>query len=123
MNQKSQRANYSFIAAVLVVVVTFVTPDLLSAQQTIDSPPKDAPKVEIHKLVDLAGAKNLGLKTRPLEQIDIEMSKQVTSKKIIGCSALIFKDGKEVYYGQWGQRDARKGLPIQRDTIFRIYSI
>lgn len=47
----------------------------------------------------------------------------VADEKVIGHNALIFKDGEVVFYDEAGQRNSRKDLPIQRDTIFRIYSM
>ncbi len=120
-----QESNHfaSFSRAIIVFIASTLTPSLLVAQTTATKSEAETQELKIHKLVDLSGAKKLGLKTGPLEQIDLEMTKQVSNERIVGCSALIYKDGHEAYYGHWGQRDAKKKLPIERDTIFRIYSM
>ena len=56
-------------------------------------------------------------------QIGEVMQKAVDDKKVIGHNALIFHEGKVVYYDGWGQRNAAKAQNISRDTIFRIYSM
>ncbi|MEL7500112.1 MAG: serine hydrolase domain-containing protein [Planctomycetota bacterium] len=55
--------------------------------------------------------------------VDELLESAVEDEKVIGHSALIFHQGKEIYYGDFGDRNARKSLPLQRDTIFRIYSM
>lgn len=57
------------------------------------------------------------------EKIDRLLSQAVDDDKVIGHSALIFQEGDVTYYSEHGDRDGEKGLPVQRDTIFRIYSM
>jgi len=57
------------------------------------------------------------------ERVDKVISRLVENERIIGCTALVFHNGKELYYRDWGQRDRENELPITRDTIFRIYSM
>ncbi len=54
---------------------------------------------------------------------DGALNEAVENGQVVGHNALIFQDGKVLYYGQFGQRDRAKDLPMQRDTIFRIYSM
>ncbi|MEM7476214.1 MAG: serine hydrolase domain-containing protein, partial [Planctomycetota bacterium] len=51
------------------------------------------------------------------------MQKAVDDEKVIGHNALIFHQGEVVYYEDWGQRNKKKELKVERDTIFRIYSM
>lgn len=39
-----------------------------------------------------------------------------------GANVLVIKDGKESAYCGYGMRDIENRLPIERDTIFRLYS-
>lgn len=39
-----------------------------------------------------------------------------------GANVLVLKDGKEVAYCESGFRDIANGVPITRDTVFRLYS-
>ena len=45
------------------------------------------------------------------------------SEKLAGASVLIMRDGKEAYYHQSGFQDVATQTPLQRDTIFRIFSM
>lgn len=41
---------------------------------------------------------------------------------IAGANVLAIKNGRETVYCQYGWRDIENALPIERDTIFRLYS-
>jgi len=51
------------------------------------------------------------------------MQGYVDARKYAGCSALISQSGKEAFYHESGLRDVEAGLPWQRDTVARIYSM
>ena len=68
-------------------------------------------------------AENLGFDLDKPSLVDETFSKHLKSGKIVGCSTLVIKDGEEIAYGRWGYRNQRRGQQIQRDTIFRIYSM
>ena len=59
----------------------------------------------------------------PLLDLDSLLRGKIESGRVNGCSALIFHEGKETFYKHWGMSDAKSENPIQRDTIFRIYSM
>lgn len=59
----------------------------------------------------------------PFRGINRTMQKAVDDESVIGHSVLAYQDGEVTYYNQWGQRDRKNELPIERDTIFRIYSM
>ncbi len=40
-----------------------------------------------------------------------------------GASLLVIQDGKELFYDEQGWADVENNVPIQRDTIFRLYSM
>ena len=42
---------------------------------------------------------------------------------LVGASALVTKDGKEVYFGAFGMSDREAGRAMARDTIVQIYSM
>lgn len=66
---------------------------------------------------------SVGLNKEKIGKIDTAMEGHVKSGKMVGASALIFKDGKEVYYKNWGKADREKDVDMKRDTIVRIYSM
>jgi CubicO group peptidase (beta-lactamase class C family) len=47
----------------------------------------------------------------------------VDQGSLVGVSALITKDGKEVYFGAFGYADREAQRPMARDTIARIFSM
>ena len=56
-------------------------------------------------------------------RIDSTLKSFIDSGKIAGVSALIFENGKEVYYNALGNADREANKPMDRNTIVRIYSM
>ncbi len=56
-------------------------------------------------------------------RLDTTLARYVAEGKVGGISALIFEDGEEVYYQQYGYRDREAGVKFKRDTIVRIFSM
>lgn len=56
-------------------------------------------------------------------RIDSTLKSFVDSGKIAGASALIFEKGKEVYYNAFGYADREAKVPMDRNTIVRIFSM
>lgn len=56
-------------------------------------------------------------------RIDATLSGFVEEGKVSGISSLIFEDGGEVYYGEFGYADRDAGVPMSRDSIVRIFSM
>ncbi|MDD3429935.1 MAG: serine hydrolase [Oscillospiraceae bacterium] len=53
-----------------------------------------------------------------------EILNEMTQNGIVGGASILFlQDGKEEFYGQAGFADIAGGVPMQRDTICRIYSM
>lgn len=80
-------------------------------------------RLAAEELKAVANPETLGFDASKLEKIDQAMLDQIKDGKIVGCSALIFKDGKIAYARNWGKRDRKKDLPVEDDTIWRIYSM
>ncbi|MEX1240068.1 MAG: serine hydrolase domain-containing protein [Cyclobacteriaceae bacterium] len=57
------------------------------------------------------------------ERIDATLKGHVDSRHITGVSALIFERDKEVYYNAFGYANREAGVPMDRNTIVRIYSM
>lgn len=52
------------------------------------------------------------------------ISEEMTDKGFVsGLNCMVIKDGKEVFYCQSGYRDMENKLKVERDTIFKIYSM
>jgi len=55
--------------------------------------------------------------------MDSLLSNSVERGDVIGVSALVFDEGHIVYKGAFGLRDRERKLPVELDTVFRIYSM
>ncbi len=60
---------------------------------------------------------------RRLTRITDWMQRYVDERKYAGSSLLVKHEGAEVFFNACGQRSVENGLPFQRDTIVRIYSM
>jgi CubicO group peptidase (beta-lactamase class C family) len=56
-------------------------------------------------------------------RIDATLKSFTDSGKTAGVSALIFEKGKEVYFNAFGYADREAKIPMDRNTIVRIYSM
>ncbi len=57
------------------------------------------------------------------QRIDAALQKMVADGRAAGTSALIWQDGREVYFGSAGMADRAANRPMRRDTIAQIYSM
>ncbi len=58
-----------------------------------------------------------------LDRITDWMQGYVDARRFAGCATLVAQGGQEVFYADCGLRDLASGLPWQRDTMARIYSM
>jgi CubicO group peptidase (beta-lactamase class C family) len=56
-------------------------------------------------------------------RIDSTLKSFIDSGKTVGMSALVFEKGKEVYYNAFGYADREAKIPMNRNTIVRIFSM
>ncbi|RYE02373.1 MAG: class A beta-lactamase-related serine hydrolase [Sphingomonadales bacterium] len=56
-------------------------------------------------------------------RIDRTLAEMVASGRATGASALVWKDGREVYFGATGLADREAGRAMARDTLVQIYSM
>jgi CubicO group peptidase (beta-lactamase class C family) len=56
-------------------------------------------------------------------RIDATLKRFVDSGQVAGVSALIFEKNREVYYNAFGYADKEAAVPMDRNTIVRIYSM
>ena len=57
------------------------------------------------------------------QRIDATLKSFIDSNKTVGLSALIFEKGKEVYFNAFGYADREAKIPMDRNTIVRIFSM
>ncbi len=58
-----------------------------------------------------------------LARISGWMQGYIDRQQFPGCSVLVAQDGQEVFFDQAGLRDVASGLPWERNTVARIYSM
>ena len=56
-------------------------------------------------------------------RIDAALKAMIADGRAAGTSALIWQDGREVYFGAAGMADREAKRPMRRDTIAQIYSM
>jgi CubicO group peptidase (beta-lactamase class C family) len=59
----------------------------------------------------------------PIDTVKTMLDGFVNSKQLAGAVALTWRDGRVVQSAAVGRRDIAGGLPIERDTLFRIASL
>lgn len=72
---------------------------------------------------DIVDAGSLGFDSKKLAKIDSVMKTGLENERWAGCNAMVLKDDQICYYGAWGLQNREKGIPVKRDTIWRIYSM
>lgn len=63
------------------------------------------------------------LKDNAINQIKEVMGDSIDSKYLAGVSILVMKDNKEIFYHEDGYANIEKNTKIQRNSIFRLYSM
>src|SRR4030042_108285 len=66
---------------------------------------------------------DVGLSSQKLNEIDTVLEADIAANKINGAVLLVARDGKIAYFKNYGYRDNDKQLPMEKDSIFRIYSM
>jgi CubicO group peptidase (beta-lactamase class C family) len=71
--------------------------------------------------INPAGA---GLDERQLERITEHLQhRYIDVGRIAGCQVAVARHGHVGYFRSFGQRDLERSLPVEEDTIWRIYSM
>jgi CubicO group peptidase (beta-lactamase class C family) len=65
----------------------------------------------------------LGFIPERLEQLRLRLDSYVAERQYAGISVLIARDGRIAHFSAHGLRDVENSLPMDRDTIVRIYSM
>lgn len=66
---------------------------------------------------------SIGLSSERLNQIDSLLKADIEKGIIPGAVVLVARKGKLAYFRSFGLRDKEKGLPMEKDSIFRAYSM
>jgi CubicO group peptidase (beta-lactamase class C family) len=65
----------------------------------------------------------VGLSAKALAQVDDKMEELVKEQRLAGGIVVIARKGKIAHFKPYGLRDRQAKLPMEKDTIFRIYSM
>ena len=70
-----------------------------------------------------ATPEDIGLSTAGLARLGRVVQDEVQRGRVPGAVALIARRGQLAYYESFGHRDPASGAPMERDSVFRIYSM
>jgi CubicO group peptidase (beta-lactamase class C family) len=70
-----------------------------------------------------AAPEDVGLSSQRLNQIDTVLKADIEKGIIPGAVVLVARKGKIAYFKSFGMRDKEKALPMEKDSIFRAYSM
>jgi CubicO group peptidase (beta-lactamase class C family) len=101
----------SLVAAPLVALALSAT---AAAKPPAAVPPPPLP---------LASPESQGLSSERLERLHAGIQRFVDEGKHAGAVSLVARQGRIVDWHTYGKRDLETGLPMERDTICRIYSM
>jgi CubicO group peptidase (beta-lactamase class C family) len=65
----------------------------------------------------------VGFDAKRLTNITAHFAKYVDDGRLPGWLAVVSRRGKVAYVGSYGHRDREQQLPVENDTLFRIYSM
>jgi CubicO group peptidase (beta-lactamase class C family) len=68
-------------------------------------------------------AAEAGFDGERLSRIDRHFRKYVDDGRLPGWLVLVARDGRIVHLSTYGQRDVENALPVELDTVFRVYSM
>jgi CubicO group peptidase (beta-lactamase class C family) len=70
-----------------------------------------------------AAPASVGFSEERLARLEARMTRFVDEGQHAGIVMLLARKGRVVAWRTWGQRDITRQLPMEKDTIFRIYSM
>ena len=74
-------------------------------------------------LANCAGASGPPTAADPARIADRMLHALADANGVPGMGAAVIRDGKTLWAGSTGMRDAEQGLPVARDTVFRLASV
>jgi CubicO group peptidase (beta-lactamase class C family) len=70
-----------------------------------------------------AKPESVGFSSERLGRLDQAMQATIDNKQLAGAITVLARHGKVVGFNTYGQQDIASGKPMQKDSIFRIYSM
>ena len=114
-----------WVSAGLIAVCAVAPFAVRSSAQQAYRPAAAVPKNSERSSRDLAtiAPESVGVSSERLRRIDAAMTRLVDEKQVAGLVTLLERHGKIVHFNAAGKLDVRKPDPLQKDSIFRIYSM
>src|SRR6266568_1242544 len=70
-----------------------------------------------------AKPEQVGFSSERLRRLDAAMQQNVDEKQFAGIVTILARHGKVVEFKTYGKKNLATGAPMEKDTIFRIYSM
>ena len=77
-----------------------------------------APRIQIE-----AEPESVGMSSTRLARIDTHFQRYVDDGRLAGWQVVVARRGQVVHHSTAGHRNVAAGLPVDTDTIWRIYSM
>jgi CubicO group peptidase (beta-lactamase class C family) len=74
-------------------------------------------------MIELVAPESAGIPSSKVAAIDSAMQAYIDQGRLAGISTLIACKGKVIHFGCYGKLDISRGVPVQPDSLFRIYSL
>ena len=104
------------LAAAFVLACVFLTALAVSPRPIVTA-------AEAVRDLAVATPESVGVSTERLKRLDAAIKKWVDGGRIAGAVTMLTRHGKTVNVTVHGKKDIRKPDPIERDSIFRIFSM
>ena len=78
---------------------------------------------QAESLLPMAKPEAVGLDPKKLEAVDKKMEALIEDNRLTGGTVVIARKGKVAHFETYGLRNREEELPVEKDTIFRIYSM
>jgi CubicO group peptidase (beta-lactamase class C family) len=116
---------YRPLALALIALFAAAPPALTSSAQAPHegSMPRMTPAEKGGRDLAPASPESVGISSERLRRLDAAMKRLVDDKQVAGLVTLLERHGKIVDFNAVGQRNVKATDPLQKDSIFRIYSM
>ncbi|MDX1382899.1 MAG: serine hydrolase domain-containing protein [Thermoanaerobaculia bacterium] len=98
------------LATILLASALLIAPGLYAS----DSDSRD---------LAMAAPADVGMSAEGLDKISEAMQTIIDDGELVGASVVVARHGKIVYFETFGEQNQEEGIPMSKDTIFRIYSM
>jgi CubicO group peptidase (beta-lactamase class C family) len=95
----------------------------MTAALLVGSPTAYAKPAPAAALAPAASPESVGFDSARLKKLDAAMAKVVADGRVAGMTTLLARHGKVVAFNTYGKASLATGKPMEKDAIFRIYSM